>query len=86
MFNKTNIRKEIIDAKPPLLAISVLWNAWGLLKSLSSSNPLNILWDSFWIIKNAKKLKNVNIDSKLNYKDSLCIRYYFNPLLFFFTI
>ena len=76
----------MIQPKPPLLGISLLWNAWGLSKSLSNNNSPNILWEYFWIMKNVKKLRKVNIDKRLNYKDSFGIEYYSNPLLFFFTI
>ena len=36
--------------------------------------------------KKVKKLRNENIDKRLNSRESLCMRYYLNPLLFFFTI
>ena len=67
------IKKDIKQAKPPLLGVSFLWKACGFSKSLSNNNPLNILWDSFWIMKNEKKLRNENIDNRLNSKESLCI-------------
>ena len=62
--------RQIIDPIPPLLDTGYLWNAWGLIKSLSSNAPLLILKEYLLIIKNTKKLIRAKIDKKLASIDS----------------